>query len=115
MTTTNVNLSKSSNYRFENGKLQRHANAGWFDQDFTRCARNVGKFKIYAEHIDCAAPYTNYYVADTETSEVFEYRNHYTEVSGSALGGIAEQLLKHGIDDVPEPKPQGVSRALMGI
>lgn len=36
-----------------------------------RCVRNVGKYKVYAEHFDCALPYTIYYIVDTKENTVY--------------------------------------------
>lgn len=67
------------------------------------CVRNVGKFKIYADHFNAALPYTNYFVEDTETGKVMEYLDHPSYIK-SVLGELVEQVAKYGFGEPPAPK-----------
>ena len=67
------------------------------------CVRNVGKFKVYADHFECARPYTNYYVVDTETGEQVEYLDHPSYLS-SPLAEIVEQVREYGFEEPPAPQ-----------
>ena len=93
---------QKSDRRFNGKGIEYQSINGWHDSG-SKCARNVGKFKVYSDHFDCAAPYTNYYVADTETGEVVEYKGHYTYM-GSALSEIVEQVREHGFKEPPAPQ-----------
>lgn len=89
-----IKFSKS-NRRYENGKLLYQSISGWHDME-SKCVRNVGRFKVFAVRIECAVAYTNYYVADTESGEVVEYRDH-PSYMGSALTEIIEQVKERGL------------------
>lgn len=69
----------------------------------SKCVRNVGQYKVYADHFNAASAYTNYYVEDTETGEVVEYKEHYSYM-GSALSEIVEQVSKYGFEEPPAPQ-----------
>lgn len=101
-------------YRVDGGRLQYRSVNGWHDM-CSRCVKVVGKFKVFADHFDCAMPYTNYYVGDTETGEVAVYKYHPSYL-GSLVGEIASQVEAHGIGDAQEPKKHhGISNALKGL
>ena len=71
--------------------------------EYAKCVRNVGKFKVYAEHFECARPYTNYYVVDTETGEQVEYMEHPSYLV-SPIAEIVEQVREYGFDEPPAPQ-----------
>lgn len=67
-------LFKPSNYKYENGRLYREAQAGWFVESI-RPTRVVGNFKIYAIRVMCAMSYTRYYIANVKTGDVFTFES----------------------------------------
>lgn len=88
---------QDSNYKVENGKLICQSVNGWHDLG-SKCVRNVGQYKIFADHFECALPYTNYYVADTKTGKVMAYRDHPSYL-GSAVKELAEQVAEYGFGE----------------
>lgn len=103
-----------SDLKFKDGKLQYESISGWHDNE-SKCVRNVNNFKVYADYIECAVSYTNYYIADTETGDVFEYVNHPAYL-GSVLKDIVEQVREYGAGEVPEKQyDQNEFNPLAGI
>ena len=60
-------------YRYENGKIIFTNNTGSYVRDWMRCTRNVGKYKIYATHFNCALPQTRYEIVDTEDGTLYKF------------------------------------------
>lgn len=71
--------------------------------EHSTCVRNIGTYKIYADHFNAAREYTNYYVVDTETGEQVAYMDH-PSYMGSALGEIVGQVSEYGFDEPPAPQ-----------
>ena len=80
-----IKLMKVNTYKYEDNKLKRLSANGWHD-DKSRCTRNVSRYKVYAQHFNCALPYSRYYVVDTKTGEV--------RVSGEHLSSIINELVE---------------------
>lgn len=71
---TDYNLYKMTDYKYENGKLYRHAQAGWFEEPI-KPVRVIGNYKIFAVHIDCTMPYTRYYLVNTLSCDVYTFES----------------------------------------
>lgn len=68
-------------YIYENGKIYRNVAAGKFE-DKLHCVRRIGKYKLCAEHFNCALPYTVYYVIDTEKEVIYRSEDcHYSYIN----------------------------------
>lgn len=57
------NFVESTYYKVINGVVYRDVKAGLIEcEDFKKTTRKIGKYRIVAQHFECALPYTNYYL-----------------------------------------------------
>lgn len=70
----NYELKESTYYVMKNGNVYRNVASGLIKNPM-RTTRNAGKYKIHAEHFNCALPYTNYYVLDSENDKIYELKD----------------------------------------
>ena len=82
---------RTNYYTFKDGALYRNVAAGQV-LDRKRATRNAVKFKIFVDSFPNAAlPYSMYYIANTETGEVFKLEVlHGT--SHNRLNDLVEEL-----------------------
>ena len=62
----------NNHLKYENGKLYYQSISGWHPETNIKIMRNIDKYKIGARHIDCNLPYSNYYIIDTHSGEIYE-------------------------------------------
>lgn len=74
MELAGIKFEKKDYYTYENGKVYRIV-ANGKRQDKLHCVRKVGKYKLCAEHFNCALPYTVYFIIDTEKGNVYQSRD----------------------------------------
>ena len=56
-------FQKDTYYKVIDNVVYRDVKAGLIKEyDFRKTTRKVGKYRIVAQHFDCALPYTNYYL-----------------------------------------------------
>lgn len=85
------NLYKLTDYKFLNGKLQREAQAGVFEEPL-RPIRNVGTYKIFAERVECSVSYTRYYIADTKSGDVYTFESSHIDGWNGTLNKLVTDL-----------------------
>lgn len=81
---------KQTDLVYQNGKLHYKAMAGLQDEG-AKCVRNIGKYKLFAIHFDCAFPYTRYYLFDTDTNIVYrsdEYSYNLKDIQNSIVNAL---------------------------
>lgn len=93
-------LRKDNDMRYENGKLIRLSKVGEITEP-DRAVRNAGKYKIFARHFSSNLPYTHYFIANTETGEVFSIPEIVTDWNTGVLKEITENIINGG---PPKPK-----------
>lgn len=63
---------KERDYIFKQNKLWYTNSLGDLMSLEHKCIRNVGTFKLFASHFECAYPYTDYIIFDTVTNKTYE-------------------------------------------
>ena len=84
------NLYKSDNYKWQNNKLYNKTQTGWNIVDYVKWMRNIGPYKIGSVHFNCALPYSNYYIVDTNTSNVYKIDN---VIFTSGYNGVLKEIV----------------------
>lgn len=93
-------IQEDDNYKYIDGKIYNKTMSGWHKQD-DRPVRVIGDYKIFARHFEVALPYTNYYIANIKTGQIFIVRD-----VPSYLGGTLKELTDNIKRGGPEPKKE---------
>ena len=84
--------TKSNYYIFKDGQLYRNLPAGQFPEN-KRPYRVAGDYNLYVDSFPGAAlPYSNYYVANKKTGEVYKYEAHSYGTEREYISGLVEEL-----------------------
>ena len=62
---------KKTDLIYQNRKICYRAMTG-LQNEGSKCVRNIGQYKLFAFHQDCAFPYTRYCLVDTKTNDVYQ-------------------------------------------
>lgn len=84
-------IIESNNLRYENNKLIRTTKVGEKIEK-NKPIRSTDNYKIYADHFDCALPYTHYYIASIKTGKVYEIPEVITAWNHGVLKEITDNL-----------------------
>lgn len=82
---------ESQQYVMKDSKIFRTVTDGLVE-DKLRTTRKIGKYRICAEHFNCALPYTNYYIIDTAEQVIYEYRECTTSILKEIVTALKEMI-----------------------
>ena len=86
------NFVQSTYYKVINNIVYRDVQAGLIEEkkSMRKTTRKIGKYRIVAQHFDCALPYTNYYLIFDD--KIYKTEQHPTILIPNILKDMVVEL-----------------------
>lgn len=89
---------KKTDLIYQNGKIYYRAMVG-LQNEGSKCVRNIGQYKLFAFHQDCAFPYIRYCLVDTKSNNVYqsgEYYYNLKDIQNNIIDELKSKLAGNG-------------------